>query len=137
MDNHLSEILGEKKLKVDYMGKNYAIRTMDSLSPMEFGRVMANGKKFASLTDAEKDINNAQTVMKMVDEVLEIIGPELPRYHPTLKERVTAIFGRQYLRKFPFSLDECLSIMTFWIANNSKKAVRAVMAPRPKRKKKK
>ena len=121
---NLDEMLGEKKLKVIYQGKDYYIRSVKSLSPQDFGRVMAYGTKFSSLTDEDMQLNDGATVMKAIDDVLEIIAPALPRYKPTLKER----FSHGYKRKFAVSLHEATAILQFWTENNRQKnAVRAVM----------
>lgn len=126
---NLDEVLGEKKLKVRLGGKEYAIRSVKSLTPEEFGRVMAYGTKFASLTEEEFQHNNGATVMKAIDDLIEIIAPSLPRYKPTLKER----FTKGYKRRFLVSLQEATAIMQFWTENNrSKNAMGAVM-PKPKR----
>jgi hypothetical protein len=121
---NLDEMLGEKKLKVIYQGKEYSIRSVKSLSPQDFGRVMAYGTKFSSLTETDIQANDGATVMKAIDDVLEIVAPSLPRYKPTLKER----FGRGYKRKFSVSLHEATAILQFWTENNRQKnAVGAVM----------
>lgn len=125
---NLDDMLGEKKLKVRYQGNEYLIRTVKSLSPEEFGRVMAYGTKFSTLTDAEFE-RNGEVVMKAIDDVLEILAPSLPRYKPTLKER----FAKGYKRRFAVSLQEATAILEFWSENNrSKNAVRAVK-PRKRR----
>jgi len=121
---NLDEMLGEKKLKVIYQGKEYSIRSVKSLSPQDFARVMAYGTKFSSLTEAEMQLNDGANVMKAIDDVLEIVAPSLPHYKPTLKER----FGRGYKRKFSVSLHEATAILQFWTENNRQKnAVGAVM----------
>lgn len=127
---NLDEILGESKLKVRLSGKEYAIRSVKSLTPQEFGRVMAYGTKFASLTEDEFANNNGESVMKAIDDLIEIIAPSLPRYKPTLKER----FTRGYKRRFAVSLQEATAIMQFWTENNrSKNALGAVMPKTKKR----
>lgn len=121
---NLDEILGESKLKVRLNGKEYPIRSVKSLTPQEFGRVMAYGTKFANLTEDEFANNNGETVMKAIDDLIEIIAPSLPRYKPTFKER----FTRGYKRRFSVSLQEATAIMQFWTENNrSKNAVGAVI----------
>lgn len=116
---NLDEVLGEKKLKVKLGGKEYQIRSVKSLTPEEFGRVMAYGTKFASLTEEEFQSNNGETVMKAIDDLIEIIAPSLPRYQPTWKER----FSRKYKRRFAISLQEATAIMQFWTENNRTKNV--------------
>lgn len=123
---NLDEVLGSKTMKVRFQGKEYPIRTLDSLSPNEFGRVMAYGQKFSTLTVEEMQVNGEEAILKGIDEVIEIIGPDLPRYQPTLKERFMALLGKQYIRKFALSGEDCIAIMKFWTENNPKKAVRAV-----------
>lgn len=126
---NLDEMLGTKKLIVKIQGKEYPLRTVKSLSPEEFGRVMAYGTKFASLTDDEMSHDGGMTVMKAIDDVIEIIAPSLPRYKPTLKER----FSRGYKRRFAISVHEATAIMQFWTENNrTKNAVRAVTPKKPR-----
>jgi hypothetical protein len=126
---NLDEMLGETKLKVRYQGKEYPVRTVKSLSPEEFGRVMAYGNKFSTLTDADLELEGGKVVMKAIDDVLEILAPALPRYKPTLKER----FTKGYKRRFAVSMQEATKILEFWSENNrSKNAVRAVK-PKTKR----
>ncbi len=125
---NLDEMLGETKLKVRYQGKEYPVRTVKSLSPEEFGRVMAYGNKFSTLTDADLELEGGKVVMKAIDDVLEILAPSLPRYKPSLKER----FTKGYKRRFSVSMQEATKILEFWSENNrSKNAVRA--GTRPKR----
>lgn len=124
---NLDDMLGETKLKVRYLGKEYSVRTVKSLSPEEFGRVMAYGTKFSSLTEAEFQMDGGTTVMKAIDDVLGIIAPSLPRYKPSLKER----FAKGYKRRFAISLQEATAILEFWSENNrSKNSVRAVTKPK-------
>ncbi len=126
---NLDEVLGTKTLKVRYQGKEYPIRTVKSLSPEEFGRVMAYGQKFSTLTDADMQVNGGVAVMQAIDDVIEIIAPALPKYKPTLKE----ILSRKYRRRFALSLQECTAVLQFWSENNrTKNAVRAVR-PRKRR----
>jgi len=127
---NLDEMLGEKKLTVKIQGNAYPIRTVKSLSPEEFGRVMAYGTTFANMTDADMALNNGETVMKAIDDVIEIIAPSLPRYKPTWREWVL----RKKHRKFAISMHEATAIMQFWTDNNrqSKNAVGAV-SPKAKR----
>ena len=121
---NLDEMLGEKKLKVRYQGKEYPIRTVKSLSPEEFGRVMAYGTKFSTLTQADMELEEGAVVTKAIDDVLEIIAPSLPHYQPTFKER----FRRGYKRRFVVSLHEATAILQFWTENTrSKNAQRAVI----------
>ncbi len=126
---NLDEILGESKLKVRLNGKEYPIRSVKSLTPQEFGLVMAYGTKFASLTEEEFAKNNGETVMKAIDDFIEIIAPSLPRYQPTLKER----FTRGYKRRFSVSLQEATAIMQFWTDNNRSKNVAGAVAPKTKK----
>jgi hypothetical protein len=121
---NLDEMLGEKTLKVRYEGKEYPIRTVKSLSPQEFGKVMAYGTKFSTLTEADMQLDAGAVITKAIDDVLEIIAPSLPRYKPTVKER----FGKGYKRRFSVSLQEATSILEFWTENNrTKNASRAVL----------
>jgi len=121
---NLDEILGESKLKVRLSGKEYAIRSVKSLTPQEFGRVMAYGTKFASLTEEEFANNNGETVLKAIDDLIEIIAPSLPRHKPTLKER----FTRGYKRRFSVSLQEATAIMQ-WAVEGLKEWMRIGLAP--------
>jgi len=126
---NLDEVLGETKLKVRLMnGKEYPIRSVNSLTPQEFGRVMAYGTKFASLTEDEFT-NNGETVLKSIDDVIEIIAPSLPRYKPTLKER----FTRGYKRRFAVSLQEATAIMQFWTEKNRSKNALGAVKPKTKK----
>jgi hypothetical protein len=121
---NLDEMLGEKVLKVRYLGKEYPIRTVKSLSPEDFGRVMAYGTKFSNLTQEEMELDGGAVVTKAIDDVLEIIAPSLPRYKPNLRER----FHRGYKRKFVVSLQEAVAILQFWTENTrSKNAQRAAV----------
>ena len=127
---NLDEMLGTKKLVVKMGGKEFPIRTVKSLSPEEFGRVMAYGTKFASLQEEDMSKDGGLTVMKAIDDVIEIIAPSLPRYKPTLKER----FSRGYKRRFAISVHEATAIMQFWTENNrTKNAVRAVTPKKPRK----
>lgn len=126
---NLDEILGEKKLTVRISGKEYPIRTVKSLTPQEFGKVMAYGTKFASLTDEEFEKQNGEVVMKAIDDLIEIIAPSLPRYKPTMKER----FSRGYKRRFAISLQEATAIMQFWSENNRTKNVTGAVTPKTRK----
>lgn len=130
---NLDEALGTKALKVRFQGKDYQIRTVNSLSPAEFGRVMAYGEKFSTITDEQIQLNGGETILKAIDDFLEILGPDLPRYKPTFKERFKAIFNKKaYKRRFALSVQEAMSVMEFWAANNRKNGVRAA-APKLKK----
>lgn len=127
---NLDDMLGETKLKVRYQGKEYPVRTVKSLSPEEFGRVMAYGTKFSTLTDNDLELDGGKVVMKAIDDVLEILAPSLPCYKPTFKER----FAKGYKRRFAVSLQEATAILEFWSKNNrSKNAVRAAAKKSRKR----
>lgn len=126
---NLDEVLGEKKLTVRISGKDYPIRTVKSLTPQEFGRVMAYGTKFASLTEEEFQSKNGETVMKAIDDLIEIIAPSLPHYKPSFKERLSP----GYKRKFSISLHEATAIMQFWTENNRSKNALGAAMPKPKR----
>lgn len=124
---NLDDMLGETKLKVRYQGKEYPVRTVKSLSPEEFGRVMAYGTKFSTLTDSDLELDGGRVVMKAIDDVLEILAPSLPRYKPSLKER----FTKGYKRRFAVSLQEATAILEFWSEHNrSKNSVRAGTKPK-------
>lgn len=127
---NLDEMLGDKKLKVRYEGKEYPIRTVKSLSPQEFGKVMAYGTKFSSLTEDDMQLDGGAVVIKAIDDVLEIIAPALPRYKPTIKER----FSRGYKRRFAVSLQEATSILQFWTENNRSKNAMGAVLPKKTRK---
>lgn len=126
---NLDEINGEISLKVRLNGKEYPIRSVKSLTPPEFGRVMAYGTKFASLTEEEFSQNNGESVMKAIDDLIEIIAPSLPRYKLTLKEK----FSRGYKRRFSVSLQEATAIMQFWTENNRSKNALGAVAPKTKK----
>lgn len=123
---NIAGMLGEKKLKVIWNGQDYFIRTMDSLSPEEFMRVMLYGKKFSGLTDKEIEIDKGKSVVMAIDDVIAIIGPDFPKHRNSLMEKIKAFINKQYLRRFDMSLEDCISILQFWTANNPKKAVRTV-----------
>ena len=127
---NLDEMLGEKKLKVIYQGKDYYIRSVKSLSPQDFGRVMAYGTKFSSLTEADMQLDGGAVVMKAIDDVLEIVAPSMPRYKPTWRER----FSRGYKRKFSVSLHEATAILQFWTENNRQKNAVGAVIPATKKK---
>ncbi len=126
---NLDEALGETKLKVRLGGKDYPIRTVKSLTPQEFGRVMAYGTKFASLTDDEFQKDNGEAVMKAIDDLIEIIAPSLPRHKLTLKERLS----RGYKRRFSVSLQEATAIMQFWTEHNRSKNAMGAVSPKTKK----
>jgi len=127
---NLDEMLGEKILKILYQGKEYSVRTVKSLSPQDFARVMAYGTKFSTLTEADMQLDGGAMVMKAVDDVLEIIAPSLPRYKPTIKE----FFSRGYKRKFSVSLHEATAILQFWSNNNRTKNALGAVTPTKTRK---
>lgn len=127
---NLDEMLGETKIVVRIAGKEYPIRTVKSLTPQEFGKVMAYGAKFASLTEEEFERQDGQVVMKAIDDLLEIIAPSLPRYKPTMRE----FFSRGYKRRFAVSLHEATAIMQFWKDHNRPKNAVGAVGPKPKRK---
>lgn len=131
----IAEILGQKKLKVIWRDEDYFIRTMDSLSPEEFGRVMAYGKNLSTLTDEDIKVDNGVRVVKAIDDVIAIIGPDFPRHKVSFKEKAQAFLRKRYIRKFDLSLDDCVLILQFWTENSSKKKklVKTVMKPRRKR----
>lgn len=108
---NLDEIRGAKTLKVRYQDKEYTIRTVASLSPEEFGLVMAYGTKFSTLTDAQAQINNGEMVMKAVNDVMQIVAPELPK---------------------TLSLQESMAVLKFWSENNKQK--NSLRAAKPNRK---
>lgn len=128
---NLDEMLGTKKLTVRIQGKDFPIRTVKSLTPEEFGMVMAYGTKFAGLTELDMALDNGATVMKAIDDVIEIIAPTLPRYKPTWRERLSR---KKTYRRFAISMHEATAIMQFWTEHNrqSKNAVGAV-SPKAKR----
>jgi hypothetical protein len=110
---NLDEMRGAKTLKVLYQGKEYPIRTVASLSPEEFGQVMAYGTKFSTLTDDQAQINNGEVVMKAVGEMMQIVAPELPK---------------------TLSLQENMAVLKFWSENNKQKnSPRAVNTKRKRR----
>ena len=108
---NLDEMRGANALKVLFQGKEYSIRTAASLSPEEFGQVMAYGAKFSTLTDIDAQINNSEVVMKAVDDVMQIIAPTLPK---------------------TLSLQESMAVLKFWSESNKQK--NSLRAVKPKRK---
>ena len=108
---NLDEMRGVNSLKVRYQGKEYPIRTMLNLSPEEFGQVMAYGAKFSTLTDDQAQVNNGEVVMKAVDDVMQIIAPELPK---------------------TLSFQESMAVLKFWSENNKQK--NSLRAAKPNRK---
>ena len=132
--SNIAEILGQKKLKVIWRDEDYFIRTMDSLSPEDFGRVMAYGKNLSTLTDEDIKVDNGVRVVKAIDDVIAIIGPDFPRHKVSFKEKAQAFLRKRYIRKFDLSLDDCVLILQFWTENSSKKKlVKTVMKPKRKR----
>lgn len=127
---NLDEMLGEKNLKLKIQGKEYRLRTVKSLSPQEFGKVMAYGTVFSKLQDDDLERDGGATVMKAIDDLLEILAPSLPRYKPTLKE----FFSHGYKRRFAVSLQEATAIMQFWSEHNRSKNVMGAVTPKTKRK---
>lgn len=130
---NLDEMLGRTGMKVRYQGKEYPLRDVQALTPEEFGKVMAYGETFRTMTEDEMQINGGATVTKAIEDVLEIIAPSLSRYTPTLKER----FSKGYKRRFTLGFQECVSVLNFWteqLRKNSPNAQRA--APRKRRPKK-
>jgi hypothetical protein len=124
---NLDEMLGRTGMKVRYQGKEYPLKDVRALTPEEFGRVMAYGEKFRTLTGTEMQHNGGLTVMKAIEDVLEIIAPSLPRYQPTWKEA----FKKSYKRRFVLGLQECVSVLNFWteqLKQNSPNARRAAPA---------
>lgn len=114
---NLDEMLGEQKLKVLYQGKQYELRTVKALTPEEFGKVMAYGEKFSTLSEADIAKDNGAVLMKAIDDLLAIIAPSLPKHKLTLKER----FTRGHKRQFAVSLQEAIMIFQFWTENNRQK----------------
>ena len=132
----IADMLGHKTLKVIWNENEYPIRAMDSLSPEEFGRVMGYGKKFSTMTEEELQANSGVPFLKAIDEVIAIIAPEFPQHRITFAEKASLLLKRKYIRKFDLSLEECIAILQFWTANNQKKAVRTVVKPRMKQRRK-
>jgi hypothetical protein len=86
------------------------------------------GVSLSSLTDDDINLNNGAAAQELVDKVIQIIAPELPRYKPSWKE----MFSRGYKRHFDVSLQEASAILEFWSKHNrSKKAV--TVAPKTKK----
>ena len=109
---NLDEMRGANTLKVLYQGKEYPIRTVASLSPEEFGLVMAYGAKFSTLTDEQAQVNSGEIVMKAVDDVMKIIAPDLPK---------------------TLSLQESMAVLKFWSENNKQKNSLRAVKPNGKR----
>mgnify|MGYP000980906572 CR=1 FL=1 len=133
---NLDEVLGARTLKVRYKGKEYPIRPVEALSPEEFGKMMAYGTKFQEMSAAQVE-QNGLLILKAIDDMLEIIGPSLPRYKPAFLERVKTFFKKKtYLRKFALSVQESQAVMQFWTENNRKNAAGAgepIRKPRTRR----
>jgi len=126
---NLDEVLGRTTMKVRFQGKEYPLRGMNTLTPEEFGRVMAYGEKFKTLTEEQMQAQGGAVVAKAIDDVLAIIAPSLPRYKPAVWEH----FKRGYKRRFVLSLQECVAVLQFWTRNNNTKNAPGA-APRPSRK---
>ena len=129
---NLDEMLGRTGAKVRYQGKEYPLRDVRSLTPEEFGRVMAYGETFSGMDESQMQHNGGITVMRAIEDVLEIIAPTLPRHKPGLKE----IFKKGYKRRFQLGLQEGVAVLNFWteqLRNNSPNSLRA--APKEARKK--
>lgn len=121
---NLDEMLGEKKLKVRYQGKEYPLRSVNSLSPEQFRKVMSYAEKFSDLQPDDLAQEEFDDLLKGVDDLLEIIAPSLPRYKSSFWE----IFKKGYKRRFALSLQEASRVMQFWSENDfSKNAVGAVV----------
>lgn len=126
---NLDEMLGNASLKVRYQGKEYPLRGMRTLTPEEFGRVMAYGEKFSTLSESEIQHNGGTTIMQAVDDVLEIIAPALPHYKPTMAERLK----KGYKRRFALGFQECVAVLNFWTQEarkDSPNSPRAASKPR-------
>lgn len=129
---NLDEVLGGQRLRVRYQGKEYALRSVNSLSTEQFRKVMSYANKFSSLQeeDLEEGSIEFDELLQGVDDLLEIIAPSLPRYKPSFWER----FKKGYKRKFLLSLQETIRVMQYWSENDfSKNAVGAVVRNKRKR----
>ena len=109
---NLDAVLGNKSLKVRYQGTEYPIRAASSLSPEEFGQVMAYGAKFSALSEKEMQINNGEVVMKAVADVMQIVAPDMPK---------------------TLSLQESMAVLQFWSENNKQKNSTRAVGPKRKR----
>lgn len=126
---NLDEMLGRTGMKVRYQGGEYPLRDVRSLTPEEFGKVMAYGEKFSKLTDNEVTHNGGETITKAIDDVLEIIAPTLPRYKPTLKEK----FQKGYKRRFTLGFQEAVAVLNFWTSELRKNSPNARRAAPPRK----
>ena len=109
---NLDAVLGNKSLKVRYQGTEYPIRAASSLSPEEFGQVMAYGAKFSALSEKDMQINNGEVVMKAVADVMQIVAPDMPK---------------------TLSLQESMAVLQFWSENNKQKNSSRAAGPKRKR----
>jgi len=121
---NLDEVLGARALKVRFQGKEYPIRPVESLSPEEFGKIMAYGTKFQEMTEDQVE-KNGILILQAIDDMLDILGPSLPHYKPKFMERVKAVFKKAYIRKYALSVQESQAILQFWAENNRKNSARA------------
>jgi len=128
---NLDEMLGQTGQKVRYQGKEYPLKDVRSLTPEEFGKVMAYGEKFSQMDESQMQHNGGITVMRAIEDVLEIIAPSLPRYKPNWKEA----FKKGYKRRFQLGLQEGVAVLNFWteqLRQNNPNSLRA--APKKTRK---
>lgn len=116
----LNELLGAQTLTVRFEGKEYSVRSLNSLSPKEFGLVMTHGRKYEMMTEQQM-MAQGEEILKSIDEIFLIIAPDLPRYRPTMKERYDAVIKKKYIRKFSPSLVEYIAILQFWIIQSQDK----------------
>lgn len=125
---NLDEMLGRTGMKVRFQGKEYPLRDVRSLTPEEFGKVMAYGEKFRTMDETEMQHNGGITVTRAIEDVLEIIAPSLPRHKPNWKE----MFKKGYKRRFQLGLQEGVAVLNFWtqaLRENSPNSPRAATKP--------
>ena len=122
---NLDRALGAPRLKVAWRGREYPLRDAQALSAVELQKMMSYGARFEHLSsDAAMWDDGGSEILRAMDEVLEIIAPDLPRYKPSLRERIGAKLHGQYVRRFALSMSECAAILQFWSAQNDKKKAR-------------
>lgn len=114
---NLDEILGGEEFSIELRGRQYPIRAMGSLSPAEFMRIAKLGGRLQSITDADVNRDGGAEVQKLIDGVISILAPDLPRHQPTWLEKL----GLKPKQVYEVSLQEVVTIMEFWAYYNQTK----------------
>lgn len=106
---NLDEMLGKPKLKVSFLGNEYALKSYEDLTPEEFMETMALGERFSGFKKIEKTKETSSEILKSVARMMEIIAPELA--------------------KLSLSFSGQMNVLTFWkdkqVSETKKKTARA------------